>query len=811
MKLKLLFLLIFISSTLCAQNRSVQISLNFNVQISEDSGIDPSTMSVTISGGEIINSFEWDEENNLLSGLINVSPNTHLNYSIASPDNTININGYKVTEANISNGDSMTVDIHLTDVYKVTFELTEADCEFTIGYINASDQKPVYTDQWVYTNVLNGVTYLWNGNYSVTPYVTKNGSQAYCENIDFEVNGAQCNFEVPVDFSKLFLVTFTLEDIEGNPMTGASITLNDLNFNQLLDEAGKTSFYLPNGPYNYAPQINNTYWKSLAAGFFNIESSPLSIKYSFKDEGWNKMTFLIEDIDMIYTNLSLSTIGGSTYSEYYKGASGDDGKTMEVIAPAGEYKYNVWVRDKNFKTYPALEGSLNHTSPTTTVLSFANSNFISTSFTYKNRPAGSSLNAYSLELIKNGQLISQYSGNNPSCLLTPGKYDYICTYNESYVLTTGSFEIEEGESSKQVSIDVGSSAVTFSVSIEIKNRPAELLNKWLTFSLINEAGIAIGQYSIPGYSNQMSSSIRIPKGKYHFAFSDYIAGADESSFIINSSFETNVTKNYQSIQLDFNNVGKATFDFDLIPGMDLSRGYFTEDGVLRYEVTASGNTNLTYFAPSGDYGFRALATANGKPALMSNEKAFTLTNGSSDNYIIDFNEAEAGIMMQFLIEDMNGRPLETDAVVTINDEAYTLEAGMQNLMLTGINADQISYKVESQGYNSYETSFAVTDIHRNAGRIYVAVSLSPTPTGIGQVQSESIRIETNMVDQQIVIYNDGIRSWNASVVSIGGQTLVNERIVEGVNYISINQLSKGHYILMLTDGEQKKSVRIIKK
>ena len=150
-------------------------------------------------------------------------------------------------------------------------------------------------------------------------------------------------------------------------------------------------------------------------------------------------------------------------------------------------------------------------------------------------------------------------------------------------------------------------------------------------------------------------------------------------------------------------------------------------------------------------------------------------------------------------------------MVTINDEAYTLEAGIQNLMLTGINADQISYKVESQGYNSYETSFAVTDIHRNAGRIYVAVSLSPTPTGIGQVQSESIRIETNMVDQQIVIYNDGIRSWNASVVSIGGQTLVNERIVEGVNYISINQLSKGHYILMLTDGEQQKSVYIIKK
>lgn len=814
MKLKLLFIFsLLLPLTLFAQDGSVEAPLKFKFTTSPNSGIDLSTMSVNVTGVTITSDgFQWNADDNCMEATAGYSQYAYLNYSIYSADGCISISGYKIIGDDFSSTDGITFDIPLTDLYKVLFKTNNADCTLDINGITTNYTPPTYDDKWIYTSFRDDITYLYPADYSATPTIQKGSAMVYSDIINFTVEPQINTVSIDLDFDKLYLTSISLEDVDGVAITDASIEISNTSLYFTLYGADKAEFYLPNGTYSFAPSIPGGYWCDLIKSEFAVDGKGQDIKYSFKDEKWQKLTFNISGVDPGISSLMLSTIGGSEYSDFSASGMEDNMSLVNAYVPNGAYKYMMTVMDKTYKSYPQRSGIINTENTTTVNLSYSDDSFTKTTMKYTNLPSSYSLDMLAVDLFMNGNSFNSYYGGNPEFLLTPGVYSYMVIHAWSTVMKFGTFEITSEDASKEITIDLGNSTI-YSMSVSMSSRPVEMENLWISFQAKTLEGINVGYYTIPSYSNTVEESIALPAGKYIIEFDDYMAWGSGASFVVAKTFEIDLNSDKQAVVLNFDDIGKAKFAYDDSYGYNLENAYLYKDGALNKEITFYGSSDLIVFGDAGNYSFFAMGSKAGHSLAKTKEKAFTLAANSNDQYIIDFSDLADGISMKFHVEDINGAALPTQTKITVNGQSYNLETGVSDLLINNMTSNEITYKVEATGYETYETTFAVTDAHRKNGFLYTVITLSAktSGTGLAVLPSESIRIESNVVDSQIELYNDATRSWKAYIINTNGQLINSEMIGSGSSTINVSHLSKGHYILVLTDGSQKKTIRILKK
>ena len=83
--------------------------------------------------------------------------------------------------------------------------------------------------------------------------------------------------------------------------------------------------------------------------------------------------------------------------------------------------------------------------------------------------------------------------------------------------------------------------------------------------------------------------------------------------------------------------------------------------------------------------------------------------------------------------------------------------------------------------------------------------------GIEEQTIDKLKVLNTVVDGNLFIDNGTENMWNMIMVGLDGHVVINKNIELGINDIGVENLASGFYIVVLSNGTEQRSVKIIKR
>lgn len=779
---------------------------------SSSSRFDVSQLQLMWNGvGMSENGFVWDSETSSFKG--NVSYSSYQSFiSLGMPDGSISYEG-PVFVSPEADKVEVTADFspyHFVNV--VSASPSEYTVELKYMY-NADNDDEVSESPGVRTNTMPDGMYKRNGSYRYDlNIVTSDGIPVVLSNDPIEVKDKDLLVEVGEKLDNMTLVTFQVEDADGNPAVDSDVNIYpaDAETTVLVGADGKAKVYVRPGDYffyisreNYMDMIDKTNYMFTASG------KAVTVPYSYKDAGWKKIVFTAPDFDQ-YSSSSLFIFPvGTEYTEF---DAESDEAYFEIYMPEGEYHYSF--RTNSGEQSNSIKGLFN--TAETQLININSEDVYGVKWDLVNVPEDQV--GFELYVYRDGEIINNTffsSESNPNVRgaldcqmnLTPGEYTYVVkNYGDIYSNATiwAAAQIQVNGNMTET-IDL-SKINLVEVNNGIKNRPSILDGATLYCSIeTNDGAELIENYF---YSSEFKT-VAIAEGEYNvrWKYNMYDGAA-----VMNCVDKVKLTGSRSDLIMDFNQMGMAHIKSVVPERMSLDYLVVMQGDKQMLGGEVDVDDECYFIGYPGEYSIRGFATDyNEMNAHVSADQTVNLQSGKVVDVDLNIDQKHEGTMLSLEIENVKGGVL-AGAVVTINGKVYKAD-DRGELIVFELPGNEYNLKIEAAGYKTYEKTLSISGIMQYVGGTYVTVVLEEDNGGsdISAVNTGDLRILNKIVDGSLEMDNNTDTDWNVRLVAIDGTNVANYRIGKGAATISVDGLSKGIYILVMDNGSVQKSVKIIKK
>lgn len=832
---KVLFLLCALCAVaLQAQEEARTLPTVIEVVPSASERFDVSQLEMTLDGvGMPDNGFTWDAATLTFRGEVTYSYERENYLLIKMPDGSISFEGplgvvaYDnpyITSVNLKADFSPYHYVSFVSASPSEYEVTLQDLSLNSGDAIGVGPLSVHAammpdgmykraDEYVYTvtgETTDGIAVAFDGG-TVT------------------VDDRDVAVTVGKPLAEMSLTTFTIEDAEGRPAEGADIYLHPTDADFYTDADGKLQVYLDPGSYIYSLYIGDDYinmWDVEEAFAFVASGKETSVDFSYKDNGWKKVVFSAEMENPSSARLELNCIGVE-YDEYYGNA---DQPYFEVYMPEGEFKYRFEVDSYDFSWLPA-EGIVNTAETREVKLSFDRADYAAVDFELVNVPE--EVGNLSVVIYRDNEDVAEcgvaYPGGDEEIPgggarsleplecgthLLPGTYVYVVEDASEWNNRYDYYAIDTlvvGEEDRRITVDFDRLSVT-EVTLAAQNVPEVLSNYDLYCDIRYKQTLSLMDLNVSANYSGNPLVVRLPEGGYSFEW-----GIEPSYYYdapVAFAYQEKQDMSGASMTLgpDFAEMGIAKVQASAIEGQTVDYLTVLQDGRQFADGDFSSDGEAYLVALPGTYTLVAEASDyEGFNIHLSLEKSVALVAGQTVNVDLTADQALEGIMFEIDVENVAGQEIGS-AKITVNGMVYETDA-YGYVTIFNIQDDEVTLRVEAQGYLPYEKVFRLNKVLELAGGAYMRIVLQAGdgPSGIEQVESGALTVERTVVDRQIVMRNETGKAWNVALVGLGGETLERMTVGQGTAVIAVDGLRKGLYLLTMNDGMTRKTVKIIKK
>ena len=222
---------------------------------------------------------------------------------------------------------------------------------------------------------------------------------------------------------------------------------------------------------------------------------------------------------------------------------------------------------------------------------------------------------------------------------------------------------------------------------------------------------------------------------------------------------------------------------------------------------------MVWLESGKEYSFIASGSDdNGFDMHSSEKKAVTVKAGEVVDVTLDLEIPQTDYTVSMSIRDRYAGYIK-NAKVTINGEAYRSNRQGQVQTLIPVSGNSLTYRVEATGYETLEKTVQLSkmDILSQYVDIDVFLEYDGGVDGIEEQTIDKLKVLNTVVDGNLFIDNGTENMWNMIMVGLDGHVVINKNIELGINDIGVENLASGFYIVVLSNGTEQKSVKIIKR
>lgn len=335
--------------------------------------------------------------------------------------------------------------------------------------------------------------------------------------------------------------------------------------------------------------------------------------------------------------------------------------------------------------------------------------------------------------------------------------------------------------------------------------PESIKSEYLSYEVKSESGMDLFNFSF--YPDQEEPvQFSLPNGSYIFAISK-----DDSRGVFYHEQEVEIGDNNRNVEIDLGNYGAVRIYTTAPEGISVDDIFcIYPDGQT---VDLYGDEVTVWLESGKEYSFIASGSNdNGFDVHSSEKKAVTVEAGEVVDVTLDMKIPQTDYTVSMSIRDRYEGYIK-NAKVTINGETYRSDRYGQVQTLIPVSGNSFTYKVEASGYETLEKTIQLskTDIMLQYIDIDVFLEYDGDVDGIEESTIDKLRILNTVVDGNLFIDNGTENMWKMVIVGLDGHAVINKNIKLGVNDISIENLASGFYIVVLSNGTEQKSVKIIKR
>ena len=681
MRKKLLFLpLLLLSAMIGAQTASVEVLIKMT--LSPNSGIDPSEMQITDFSGTIEREFAWDAGQNAFVGAALLEPENVYTYTIAANENSWRYAGRLITPGEMT--EATTTIENTTDLsgwYAVSFKPSDAGCTLIINEVYNEDHR-------LFAEVSGQrKTYLTTGTYHTMPQAHKDNAPIWMSEVEFTVTDSQMEVVVDIDFDKLKLITFEIEDILGTPLPEGYVKLFDAAHSVKSQvENGAAQIYAPAGAYHYQVDALSKYWNEMAIKQLVVENSPVNTRFSYIDEGWVPLKIEVSGNEIQAFMVTLNNTGEISNS-YFGNSDTDEAPANtlvhELYTPGKEYSYLITIMGEG-KQYDCLSGKVNAATTNELLLNVESAGYTEVSPTYKNLPEG--IDQASLTATIYNDNIKVIVPYGIKAMLFPDNYRCVVNDSKNKLLATKEFSIEDEESSKELVIDFAEQKL-YDVTISLANIPSSIDNRNMIWYISeNNKSYDISALGSLQVNTSQPAFLQIPAGDYRFILR-------ARGYWIDSGVEicAEVTEN-KEIVLDFNEYACIELTVNTPADAKTNTCHLLKNNNLIKIFELNGLSHRTLYVLPDEYEI-TVSAFQGNAFHTAETKPLSLSAGNTTQCLINF-DSDPGIMVATHVVDNKGWGVKQPIKMTLNGNEYIVK---KTALMTHVKEDYIDYKIEAEG------------------------------------------------------------------------------------------------------------------
>lgn len=779
--------------------------------ISPDSEhFDPSSLNISCHK-EVVEPFVWDNSTKSYVGKIRCYFGDDIvNFTIGTPDNRIvcELEGFienleSITEANFK--------VDFSQYHYVQIKAKDKRMSLYVDYIYSSEDDSGSSfpgGSHIYTNMVDNATWCKSGKYTYEPEITFDDAAVMTTEHYLIVDNRDVEEIIDIDMEKMHLVTFHVTGVEKKPLAGASIdvipsTNADLDMELDTDDEGIGRAYLLDGSYYFGvdASYNNYFGGDDSIGEFTVSGKDIDVKYGFDD--YKKVIFNISGIGLQSVALSIMKAYESNQDEYYESLSGEGVVAHEMYLPAdGQFSYSINPTCSGYK-FPVKNDVFEANTTDRLDIVFDEQNYTQVFFDVINKPEE---NYPYIKIFHNATLVRDlYIGDMSSKeMFSPGEYNYVLISNNSDLQSKGSFAISKGDEKKTITVDCAE-GISKPVFFSVKNMPESIKSEYLSYEVKSENGMDLFNFSFyPGQEEPVQFSL--PNGSYIFAISK-----DDSRGAFYHEQKVEVDDNNRNVEIDLGNYGTVRVYTTAPEGISVDDIFcIYPDGQT---VNLYGEEVMVWLESGKEYSFIASGSDdNGFDMHSSEKKAVTVKAGEVVDVTLDLEIPQTDYTVSMSIRDRYAGYIK-NAKVTINGEAYRSNRQGQVQTLIPVSGNSLTYRVEATGYETLEKTVQLSkmDILSQYVDIDVFLEYDGGVDGIEEQTIDKLKVLNTVVDGNLFIDNGTENMWNMIMVGLDGHVVINKNIELGINDIGVENLASGFYIVVLSNGTEQKSVKIIKR
>lgn len=787
MKQRLLLLVCVLATALCAKAYTVTFDVKFGSFMTEK-------QSLFINIYSIQNEYEgakYDETTGKYV-LKNVEAGKY-SFSARYPDMTDMRSG----EYDIDIHEDITIPVDFTIYHKATFKASEG---FELGDITILANK--YDHYQLYNGkrhlYMPAGTYQWTG----TILKTANGQEYRINKQKFTMEGADKNIILSINESDFRKVTFSVSDVNKQSVSTDEYQLEvwesiyENNIKTVSEDNGKNTCWVLPGTYDYAVSKHGymDYRKK-----FKVTDSDLFVNVSY--EGYKKLTIQATVSDEItHVNLYMkSTTDYHNSVSLYPTKDGNIYWAQCYCEPGITYEF-TFEPCNNEKEMMWETGAVKITEDHTLSVDLSVP-YYSVTFEVVDKK-GNQVSDSNLELTvtdQNGESTNHFHIGEP-VYFHAGNYQGHCYLHN------------KNTSSQNFSVSNNARKVTFvydesqycEVTYTSKFPASDEVKDYLLADIGINFGMNGDSYGDGEIREDGTGSVVLPKGTCNYA-----TDTDLGMKPVRGTLT--VTGSNDSFELDFSQYGlvyvKAMKD-----GESQDAIFYVEQDnqSIAVDDSESNDEEAYLLLPQGTYQVQAL-TLEG----LQGKKEITVTAGGVSHETIELSNFTAGnYIVSFYIDSERGNGITTYNVTLEGYGSKTMDRdGIFNVSSTG----KLTYTVTSPCYKTVKGVVDVTEENAVNGIIDVDVSMKIeiNPTSIEKVTTnDNISVYPTVPEDYIYIRHNAENTdkWTARIISATGSTVyMNKQVLNGEEQIYVGNLPKGFYLLMLNNGEQRMTYKILKK
>lgn len=817
MKRLLLFLSLFagILSTYAQDDSIKELYTYVKVEKSVTSErLDLSSVNIEVSGGDIIEPFAFDDASQSWKGKVRFYLSEGMYNVYPSDPELMNLICYRGV---ISVDDLMAADTELH---------LEADFSgwFFLDFRSFNEDLYQLSDVYIYKSdpSLGEDIGEWMGVGVAASFSRNKGfvkSQKLWYDVEFEnleimpktpwysfdMPESDYTVEVPIDLTKWNKVDFSIFGMNNEVLSGAYINIIPGECELDVDAEGKATVYIEEpGDYYYYVSADDILGVAVEQAQKITVDKNMEVSYSFQGKGWQPLTVEVVG-DGELSSLWISPVG-TEYDEW------EDTEVLTKYVQPGTYSYAISAIRNDGTMYPEKYGMVEvSNAPKTLRLSFNDSDYGSVSFEYAG--GDSDMLSGSSVIYCDGQEIAHdYSSDKKTILLEPGNYTYVSRIN-GMIVQTGDFDVEVGKN-RNISVDSSVLEDTHNVTLTIGNIPEIISQSTLGVNIYDEAGELFDSFT---YERENPAHvISMVPGNYMIDFDSY--GIEDIEIV--GEFPMEIGKSTSSFDLDFSSWGVASVFVDNLQNVYSLDFEISESGKI---ISYFGNDKSYYeegvhiLLPSGDYEIKASAfvrSNNSEKIAISSPVAVSLNDGEFKDIHIDSLHETEGIFWEIDVVDKYWNRI-TNARVTVDGNVFENFGGEdESIVVYGITGSgDIDYKVEADGYVTYNGIFRNHEIYELIGGSYFTVMMyaDDDPMSVKSVANDGLQVLNTMMESSLEIYNSQDLPCNISIYNMEGCQVMNGRVGNGYTSMPVGHLSRGMYLVVMKNKEQYKTVKVIKK